>query len=101
MAAQEGGVGLAYMGAMVLGRARSFLCPAGLAKVFIVGPPYHDRARTCCPFDTYPFAVSVDMLACTCRPGMRCSHIPRFVMYPSCSFCRCSRIIISAASIQG
>jgi len=50
----------------LLHRVRDFLCPAGLAKVFLVGlivrlviAPW-----TYCPFDTYPFySASVDMLA--------------------------------------
>lgn len=88
MAAQEGGVGLAYMGAMVLGRARSFLCPAGLAKVFIVGLVIRLAIApwTCCPFDTYPFySASVDMLAGMGMYGHAVFSYPPgfgFVMYP-------------------
>lgn len=72
----------------LLRQARDFLCPAGLAKVLLVGLAVRLLIApwTYCPFDTYPFySASVDMLAGMGMYGHAVFSYPPgfgFVLYP-------------------
>ena len=71
-----------------MGKLRAFLCPAGVAKVLILGLIVRLAIApwTYCPFDTYPFySASVDMLAGLGMYGHAVFSYPPgfgFVIYP-------------------